>query len=523
MNRQLMIALLALGALVGLSGCSEGDEATIVIDAPTTDNSQTNSGNTTNESQPAPEPEPEPEPDDECPTGTSENADGMCVLPSTVSTDLTLDASFDYLMEGRVSVGNGNGNILADGTLEGGDTVQNVTLTIPAGTNIYGKTGTFANLLITRGSKNMAMGTADAPIIMSSDDAGYEGAGEWGGLIIHGYGLHNTCAGADVCNVDAEGESGKAGGFVRDDNSGTLQYVVVAEGGYEFAPDNEINGISLVGVGSGTTMEYVQVEGNSDDGIEFYGGDVNLKYGVFTNNLDDSVDWDEGYQGNLQYIIVKQSNAGGGEAFEMDTQGASEPLSKPTVANLTIVASKKADDASYVMRFKKGSGGFFHNVAITTAEDSLTTFDTCAAIEGSDSEGIVGSALVFNNWLYDCANAAGVDGSLASVGGLSGTAGNPDLDNNFAAQATAAVTDEALDWAAINAAYPESVADVDYLDSTRYIGAVNPLSSTLPWWAGWTIEGSLSTAPSAPRQLVQRVRLLMPTVSVYCLQPLVLT
>ena len=130
------------------------------------------------------------------------------------------------------------------------------------------------------------------------------------------------------------------------------------------------------------------------------------------------------------------------------------------------------------MRFKKGSGGFFHNVAVTTAEDSLTTFDTCAAIEGSDSEGIVGSALVFNNWLYDCANAAGDNGSLASVGGLSGTAGNPDLDNNFAAQAAAAVTDEALDWAAINATYPESVADVDYLDSTRYIGAVNPLSST---------------------------------------------
>ncbi|MDB3934173.1 hypothetical protein N9393_07575 [Luminiphilus sp.] len=286
-------------------------------------------------------------------------------------------------VEGRVTVGNGNGNILADGTLEGGATVQSATLTIPAGTKIYGKTGTFANLLVTRGSKIMAMGTAEAPIIMSSDDAGYEGAGEWGGLIIHGYGLHNTCAGADVCNVDSEGESGKAGGFVRDDNSGVLQYVVVAEGGYEFAPDNEINGISLVAVGSGTTMEYIQVEGNSDDGIEFYGGDVNLKYGVFTNNLDDSIDWDEGYQGNLQHIIVKQSNAGGGEAFEMDAQGAAEPLSKPTLANLTIVASKKADDASYVMRFKKGSGGFFHNVAVTTAEDSLTTFDTCAAVEGA--------------------------------------------------------------------------------------------------------------------------------------------
>ena len=127
MNKQLVMALLASGAMVGLSGCSEGDEATISIDAPTTDNSQTNSGNTSNP-QPAPEPEPEPEPEAECPTGTSENADGLCVLPSTVSADLTLDASFDYLMEGRVTVGNGNGNILADGTLEGGDAVQNLSL-----------------------------------------------------------------------------------------------------------------------------------------------------------------------------------------------------------------------------------------------------------------------------------------------------------------------------------------------------------------------------------------------------------
>ena len=234
MNKQLVMALLASGALVGLGGCSEGDEATIVIDAPTTDNSQSNSGNTTNNPQPAPEPEPEPEPepapDAECPEGTTENSDGVCVLPGTISADLTLDASFDYLMEGRVTVGNGNGTIVADGTLEGGDAVQNATLTIPAGTNIYGKTGTFANLLVTRGSKIMAMGTAEDPIIFSSDDEGYEGAGEWGGLIIHGYAPHNECeVGGSYCDIDSEGESGFAGGYEADDNSGVLNYVVVAE------------------------------------------------------------------------------------------------------------------------------------------------------------------------------------------------------------------------------------------------------------------------------------------------------
>jgi hypothetical protein len=409
---------------------------------------------------------------------------------------MTLNGGVDYLMEGRVTVGNGNGNIRADGKLESGSDVQNVTLTIEPGVKVYGKSGTFANLLITRGSKIMAEGTATAPIIFSSDDEGYDGAGEWGGLIIHGYGLHNTCTGADVCNVDSEGESGRAGGFVRDDNSGVLRYVVVAEGGYEFAPDNEINGISLVGVGSGTTMEYIQVEGNSDDGIEFYGGDVNVKYGVFTNNLDDSVDWDEGYQGNLQYIIVKQSNAGGGEAFEMDTQGAAEPLSKPTVANLTIVASKKADDAAYVMRFKKGSAGFFHNVVVAIADDSATTFTHCAEIEGADSQGEVGNALYFNNWVYDCANASDSQGLLvqdgfdASAGTINAVAAEANLGQFYESLSAEASGLDPLDWTAINGSLPESVADDTYLDSTDFAGAVDPDQSNL-WWAGWTIPGSL--------------------------------
>ena len=83
-----------------------------------------------------------------------------------------------------------------------------------------------------------------------------------------------------------------------------------------------------------------------------------MKHGVFTNNLDDSVDWDEGFQGNLQYIIVKQSPNGSGEAFEMDTQGAAAPLSKPTLSNVTIVADKREADDPYILNFKKGSRRF---------------------------------------------------------------------------------------------------------------------------------------------------------------------
>ena len=528
MNKQFWLALLACGALVGLGGCSEGDDTTITIDAP--DNSVVdNSDNSTNNSGGGDTGGDtgggdEPPPDAECPSGTTDLGGGVCELPATIAEDMTLTSDFDYLMTGRVTVGNGNGELGDDGNLADGTAVQNVTLTIEAGTQILGDTGTFANMIITRGSKLMAMGTADAPIVFSSDDEGFDGAGEWGGLIMHGYAPHNECEeGGSVCNIDSEGESGFAGGYDPDDSSGVLQYVVVAEGGYEFAPGDEINGISLIGVGRGTTMEYIQVEGNSDDGIEFYGGTVNVKYGVFTNNLDDSVDWDEGYQGNLQYIIVKQSRNGGGEAFEMDTQGTDLFLSKPTVSNLTIIADKQDEDANYILRFKAGSGGFFHNTVVTVADGNNTPLNQCVEVNGSDSEALVGSALVLNNWIQDCAEGAGDQGALSGS--------NVDLDNgtifavpaelnaNGASNAPEAILDEALDWAAINDAFPESVADVDFLEPTRFIGAVNPTTNDA-WWAGWTIEGSVgnpevpeASCPTGTDDLGSGVCLLPPTIS----------
>ena len=175
MNKRFLLALMVSGTLIGLGGCSEGDDASITIEAPTT-STVDNSTTTTN---PTPDPTPDPTPEPEaCPTGTTEVSDGVCQLPASISSDLTLTAGASYLMDGRVTVGNGNGELGEDGNLSDGTAVQNVTLTVEAGVEIKGKTGTFANLVITRGSKIMAMGTKNAPIVMSSDDAGIAGAGE---------------------------------------------------------------------------------------------------------------------------------------------------------------------------------------------------------------------------------------------------------------------------------------------------------------------------------------------------------
>ncbi|MEM8547765.1 MAG: hypothetical protein AAGF46_06340, partial [Pseudomonadota bacterium] len=273
MNKRFLLALAATVALVGLGGCSEGDEAQINIDAPSSDDSVNSGGgdivggdqNVGGDGGGGPGPGPDPDPQD-CPEGTTEISAGVCTLPATISTDLTLVAGNVYIMEGTVTVGNGNGQLGDDGNLMDGTPLQNVTLTIEAGVEVQGVTGTFANLVVTRGSMLMAVGTAANPIIFSSDDPGYDGAGEWGGVQIGGFGPHNECPeGGTICNIDGEGESGFFGGYDAADNSGTLRYVIIAEGGFEFAPGDEINGLSLHGVGNGTSIQYLQIEGNSGD------------------------------------------------------------------------------------------------------------------------------------------------------------------------------------------------------------------------------------------------------------------
>lgn len=487
MVKQGMASAIAIAAMMGLFGCSEGDESVINIDAPTENTTNNNSGgdgggdNGGGVSQ-------------NCPAWAGAkpvDADGndVCSLPAQIAEDRTLTSDIVWLMEGRVTVGNGNTEIGADGELTNGNALQNVILTIEAGTQVKGATGSFANLLITRGSQLRANGTADAPIVMSSDDDGIEGSGEWGGLIMHGFGEHNQC-GVDTCNIDSEGESGFAGGFVPDDSSGSLSYLIVAEGGFEFAVGNEINGISLVGVGSGTNMDHIQVEGNSDDGIEFYGGAVNLKYGVFTNNLDDSVDWDEGFVGNLQYIIVKQSPSTSGNAFEMDTQGNPMPLSKPTLSNVTVIGDGVDGDEEELLVFKAGSGGFFHN-SVFTVVDSNSTIMNCVEVQGADSEALINTALVLNNAVADCAGGMGT-GMIGNMT-LSATTISQveaELDDNLASQAAEAMLAEAISWDDVNGAFPESLADGDFLDETDFSGAVNPDGSDV-WWDGWVVEGSL--------------------------------
>ncbi|MDT0498307.1 hypothetical protein RM530_13165 [Algiphilus sp. W345] len=492
--KKLVLITAMASALGALYGCSDGDETSILIEGDTNGGGGDTDGGDVAVSENCPEWASAKNKDDD--------GNDVCALPSTIMEDRTLSSNIVWYLEDRVTVGNGNREMSAtQGELASGVAVADVTLTIDAGTAIKGKKGTFANLLITRGSKIMAEGTADAPIVFSSDDADDTGSGEWGGLILHGYAPHNECptAADSACNIDAEGESGFAAGYDADDSSGVLKYVVVTEGGYEFAPGDEINGISLVGVGAGTEVDYVQVNSNSDDGIEFFGGTVNMKHVVLTNNLDDSVDWDEGFSGNLQYVLVVQNTPDTfGTLIEADTFGSDAFLSQPTILNATFVAKSGESSPPALFNFKAGTGGYVFN-SILTADLDSTIYQACIFVNGGDAQGEQNTHLVVEDSILDCGlnGIGGYNGETETVSEtgfaltLMGVATvDPALDDNYVPGAAEASLAGPIDFVALMGTYADLSADPEYLDATDYMGAVDPDATSL-WFEGWTIEGSL--------------------------------
>lgn len=297
----------------------------------------------------------------------------VCEVSGTVTEDVALSNNVIWSLVDRVNVGNGNGLQTADTTFASPD------LTIAAGTIFMNKAG--SSLVVTRGAKIIAEGTADQPIVMSgiatTDKFGENE--EWGGLVLQGYAYHNKCGDftkETVCNIPGEGASGYFGGFNNADSSGSLKYVIVTEAGKEISNGDELNGIGFMGVGYGTTVDYVQIHNNKDDGVEFFGGAVDAKHLVLTGVKDDDIDWDEGYVGNIQYaLIVKYQNqeSTGNHIFELDTKGdAAESQyqeSNPTVANVTAIADLPAaiygaGDLGDGIHLKEGSEGRFFNILI---------------------------------------------------------------------------------------------------------------------------------------------------------------
>jgi len=239
--------------------------------------------------------------------------------------------------------------------------VGNHTLTIEPGTVIKGSfSGTdVAALIITRGSKLMAAGTETEPIIFTSSSPNPQ-SGDWAGIVLCGKaginasynginGLYQVEGGIDNANGDGLAGSGDATAPapVDNDNSGTLKYVRIEYAGYGFQPDKEINSLTLAAVGSGTTIDHIQISYAKDDAIEWFGGTVNCKYLIAWKTQDDDFDTDNGYSGKVQFgLILRDSviaDISTSEAFESDNNASgttATPKTKAIFSNITAIGPR---------------------------------------------------------------------------------------------------------------------------------------------------------------------------------------
>jgi hypothetical protein len=223
---------------------------------------------------------------------------------------------------------------------------NNAVLTIEPGTIIKGVSNTKAALMIERGSKIMAAGTATNPIVFTSDKpAGQRASGDWGGLVILGKATTNKHDAGTGVGVAEGGIGSNYGGTDDNDNSGVLQYVRIEFPGIALTAtaNSEINGLTLYAVGRGTTIDHIQVSYSGDDSYEWFGGTVNCKYLVCIRGLDDEFDTDNGYRGNVQFIFGLRdpnvSDQSGSNGFESDNDAdgsALTPVTKPTFSNATL-------------------------------------------------------------------------------------------------------------------------------------------------------------------------------------------
>ncbi len=254
---------------------------------------------------------------------------GLETLQGEIKADKKLTKDKRYLLKGSVLVTNG------------------ATLTIDPGVIIKGDKSSSGTLIIGKGAKINALGTAQEPIVFTSNQAkGFRNYGDWGGVILLGKSTVNQGPDQNVEGLATEARF-QYGGNVDNDNSGVMKYVRIEFCGIALSVGNEINGLTMGGVGSGTVIDHVQVSYSGDDSFEWFGGTVNCKYLISFRCFDDDFDTDLGYSGKVQYGLGLRdpyiADASQSNGFESDNSptGVGTPATQAIFSNITCVAGSK--------------------------------------------------------------------------------------------------------------------------------------------------------------------------------------
>ena len=285
---------------------------------------------------------------------------------------------------------------------------NNATLTIAPGTIIRGDKVTQGTLIITRGAKIIADGTAANPIVFTSNEAvGARNEGDWGGLVLLGLAKNNQPGG--VANIEGivPTTDSQFGGNFDNDNSGILRYVRVEFAGIALEPNKEINGITFGSVGNQTIVDYVQVTLSGDDSFEWFGGTVNCKHLIAYRGLDDDFDCDFGFRGKVQFALSIRDKdlydaPGDSNAFECDNDAAgstAQPKTRPIFSNVTLVGAK-GNGTTALPAGEKFEKAFRlrRNSAVSVLNSLVTGWEKGLSIEGAPVvANLNGDTMVFVN------------------------------------------------------------------------------------------------------------------------------
>jgi len=535
-NSQFSKILMAGCACAALSACGASD-----VSSP-----GTGGGVTINNPSPTPSPTPTPTPGAtvtaaaDCPaindpkglanSGTISGPTGsyrVCTLPSIISTNTTLPkaAGVVYRINGRVDVGcdggfsaptsgapvtsstvgcttangfvlNGSGQLTSD---------TNVTLTIDPGVIVMAGTGQ-SWLAVNRGNKINATGTASQPIIFTSNQ-NVSGSnddntiGQWGGVVLLGRAKITDCdvgsVGAGTCERKTEGAADPANFGGADDayNAGTMKYVQLRYSGYVLGADKELQALTTGGVGSGTTLDYIQSHNSSDDGAEFFGGVVRFKHYIATGADDDSLDSDTGARASFQYVMLLQRPGAGDALMEIDSNGleTNTPRQELHVANFTAIQSQVSsnnesnDQASILLRGNSDTK-LVNGIVVTPNNECLRIHGTGSL---SDRATLAASSVVLqcNATKFLATGTSGIAYTTSDIATIFGA-------NNNNASFTASLASlfiNGTNETAVVATDPKTVDS--FFDTTNWIGAVKDASDT--WYAGWTCNSGYAPFDNA--------------------------
>lgn len=410
------------------------------------------------------------------------------VLQGTISSDMTLSAAKKYTLKGNVFVASG------------------ATLTIEPGTVIFGDKVSKGALIVERGATINAAGTADKPIVFtSSAPISFRNYGDWGGVILLGKAQNNQSANQPIEGITA-GSNGQFGGTEDGDNSGTMTYVRIEFAGIALSTDNEINGLTMGSVGSGTTLHHIQVSYSGDDSYEWFGGTVNAQYLVAYRGWDDDFDTDFGFRGNVQYAVSFRdpniADKSGSNGFESDNDGSGSDKTPRTAAKFsnvswfgpyTFAALKSGalnkDNASANFQF----GG---HIRRNTNLQIYNSVFVGSRLEGVHFDKTGADAVVKGNYfgrigvgvskaVTKVTDGNGYDASnFESDNMLEADQGTVDLSAKFAGMTGAMNIDSPTGLLANSSPLLDASVEVpEGLTQTDYIGAFD---ATNNWLSGWT-------------------------------------